>query len=135
MEFTKSKRDEISKISIDALTKVLEPLGIKVERAGGSYDTLEYTMKIRLSCSNVDGDTQAQNNYKTYATFYDLPLEMLGTTFKLNGRFFTVTGFLPNRPKNNIQIENAKGKKFIAPHETVVRAYQKHVASTTKVGA
>ena len=131
MEFTKSKCNEISKISIEAITKALEPFGVTVERAGGKYEPLEYTMKIRLSCSNGDGDTKAQTDYKTYANLFELPLEMLGTTFKYNGKFFTVTGLLPNRRKNDIQIENANGKTFIAPHASVVRAYKLH---TAKVG-
>ena len=131
MEFTKSKCNEISKISIEAITKALEPFGVTVERAGGKYEPLEYTMKIRLSCSNGDGATKAQTDYKTYANLFELPLEMLGTTFKYNGKFFTVTGLLPNRRKNDIQIENANGKTFIAPHESVVRAYKVH---TAKVG-
>ena len=131
MEFTKSKCKEISNISIEAITKALEPFGVTVARAGGSYEPLQYTMKIRLSCSNDNGETQAQTDYKTYANLFELPLEMLGTTFKYNGKFFTVTGLLPNRRKNDIQIENANGKTFIAPHESVVRAYKVH---TAKVG-
>jgi len=116
---------------MDAITKALEPFGVTVARAGGSYEPLQYTMKIRLSCSNDNGETQAQTDYKTYANLFELPLEMLGTTFKYNGKFFTVTGLLPNRRKNDIQIENANGKTFIAPHESVVRAYKVH---TAKVG-
>jgi len=131
MEFTKSKCNEISKISIEAITKALEPFGVTVARAGGTYEPLQYTMKIRLSCSNDDGDTKAQTDYKTYSKLFDLPLEMLGATFKHNGKFFTVTGLLPNRRKNDIQIENANGKTFIAPHESVVRSYKLH---TAKVG-
>ena len=113
---------------MDAITKALEPFGVTVARAGGSYEPLQYTMKIRLSCSNDNGETQAQTDYKTYANLFELPLEMLGTTFKYNGKFFTVTGLLPNRRKNDIQIENANGKTFIAPHESVVRAYKLHTA-------
>ena len=126
MEFTKSKCNELSKVSIDAITKALEPFGVTVERAGGSYERLQFTMKIRLSCSNDNGDTQAQNDYKTYSklmTDGQLPIEMLGATFKYHDKFFTVTGYLPNRPKNSIQIENAKGKTFVAPQESVVQAY------------
>jgi len=34
-------------------------------------------------------------------------------------------GLLPNRRKNDIQIENSKGKVFIAPHEDVVKAFKR----------
>ena len=78
--------------------------------------------------SNGDGETQAQTDYKRYANLYELPLEMLNSTFTFNRKVFTVTGFLPNRRKNDIQIENANGKTFIAPHESVVRAYKLHTA-------
>ena len=127
MEFTKSKCNEISQISIDALTQALEQFGVSIERAGGSYEPQQFTMKIRLSCANDNGETQAQTDYKTYAKLFDLPIDMLGSTFNYNGKFFTVTGLLPNRRKNDIQIENAKGKTYVAPHESVVRAYNRHM--------
>ena len=130
MEFTGKFTKEVSTLAIETLNKVFADKGydITVTNGGGNYAPLEFKLKLKLALSNADGTTQAQTDYKLYADLYQLPLEMLGSTFNYNGKFFTVTGLLPNRRKNDIQIENSNGKTFIAPHESVVRAYQRHVA-------
>ena len=130
MEFTGKFAKEVSTLAIETLNKVFADKGydITVTNGGGNYAPREFKLKLKLALSNEDGETQAQTDYKLYADLYQLPLEMLNSTFKYNGKFFTVTGLLPNRRKNDIQIENSNGKTFIAPHESVVRAYQRHVA-------
>ena len=130
MEFTGKFAKEISTLSIETLNKVFADKGydITVTNGGGNYAPLQFTMKLKLSVSSEDGETQAQTDYKLYADLYQLPLEMLGATFPFNRKVFTVTGLLPNRRKNDIQIENANGKTFIAPHESVIRAYKLHTA-------
>tara|TARA_R110002020_G_scaffold146184_2_gene320660 strand:+ start:2454 stop:2888 length:435 start_codon:yes stop_codon:yes gene_type:complete len=136
MEFTGKLAKEVSTIAIDTLNKVFAEKGydITVSNGGGNYAPLQFNMKLTLSVDSADGDSQAQADYKLYADLYQLPLEMLGATFNYNGKFFTVMGLLPNRRKNDIQIENAKGKTFIAPHESVVRAYKLHIAKTQFAG-
>ena len=130
MEFTGKFTKEVSTLSIETLNKVFADKGydITVTNGGGNYAPREFKMKLKLALSNEDGETQAQTDYKLYANLYELPLEMLNSTFKYNGKFFTVTGLLPNRRKNDTQIENANGKTYIAPHESVVRAYKLHTA-------
>jgi hypothetical protein len=130
MEFTGKFAKEVSTLAIDTLNKVFAEKGydITVTNGGGNYAPLQFTMKLKLATSSGDGKTQAQSDYTQYADIYNLPLEMLGSTFKYNGKFFTVVGLLPNRRKNDIQIENANGKTFIAPHESVVSAYKIHTA-------
>ena len=129
MEFTGKFAKEVSTLAIDTLNRVFAEKGydITVANGGGKYAPLQFTMKLKLSVSSEDGETQAQSDYKLYANLYELPLEMLGSTFNFNGKIFTVTGFLPNRRKNDMQIKNANGKTFIAPHAGVVRAYNRHV--------
>ena len=129
MEFTGKFAKEVSTLAVDTLNKVFTEKGydITVTNGGGNYAPREFKMKLKLALSNEDGETQAQTDYKLYADLYQLPLEMLGATFTFNRKVFTVTGLLPNRRKNDIQIENANGKTFIAPHEEVVRAYKRHV--------
>ena len=130
MEFTGKFTKEVSTLAIETLNKVFVDKGydITVTNGGGNYAPLEFKLKLKLALNNGDGETQAQTDYKLYANLYELPLEMLNSTFTFNRKVFTVTGFLPNRRKNDIQIENSNGKTFIAPHESVVRAYQRHVA-------
>jgi len=136
MEFTGKFAKEVSTLAIDTLNRVFAEKGydITVTNGGGNYAPREFKMKLKLALSNEDGETQAQTDYKLYADLYQLPLEMLGSTFNYNGKFFTVTGLLPNRRKNDIQIENTNGKTFIAPHESVVRAYKLHTAKAQFAG-
>jgi len=136
MEFTGKLAKEVSTIAIDALNKVFAEKGydITVSNGGGNYAPLQFNMKLTLSVASEDGDSQAQADYKQYADLYQLPLEMLGATFNYNGKFFTVMGLLPNRRKNDIQIEDAKGKTFVAPHESVIRAYKLHTAKAQFTG-
>ena len=136
MEFTGKFAKEVSTLAIETLNKVFADKGydITVTNGGGNYAPLQFTMKLKLALNNGDGETQAQSDYKRYADLYQLPLEMLGSTFNYNGKFFTVTGLLPNRRKNDIQIENSNGKTFIAPHESVVRAYKLHTAKSQFAG-
>ena len=136
MEFTGKFAKEVSTLAIETLNKVFTDKGydITVTNGGGNYAPLQFTMKLKLALNNGDGETQAQSDYKRYADLYQLPLEMLGSTFNYNGKFFTVTGLLPNRRKNDIQIENTNGKTFIAPHESVVRAYKLHTAKSQFAG-
>ena len=136
MEFTVKFAKEVSTLAIDTLNRVFAEKGydITVTNGGGNYAPREFKMKLKLALSNEDGETQAQSDYKRYADLYQLPLEMLGSTFNYNGKFFTVTGLLPNRRKNDIQIENSNGKTFIAPHESVIRAYKLHTAKAQFAG-
>ena len=130
MEFTGKFTKEVATLAIETLNKVFVDKGydITVTNGGGNYAPLEFQLKLKLALNNGDGETQAQTDYKLYANLYELPLEMLNSTFTFNRKVFTVTGFLPNRRKNDIQIENSNGKTFIAPHESVVRAYKLHTA-------
>ena len=129
MEFTGKFAKEVSTLAIETLNKIFVDKGydITVTNGGGNYAPLEFKLKLKLALNNGDGETQAQTDYKLYANLYELPLEMLNSTFTFNRKVFTVTGFLPNRRNNNIQIENANGNTMIAPHESVIRAYNRHV--------
>ena len=126
MEFTGKFAKELATIAVQTLNEKYAELGydVTVSNGGGKYEPQEFAMKLRVATKTEDGETQAQVDYKQYAKLYNLPLEMLGASFNYNGKFFTVTGLLPNRRKNDIQIEDAKGKVFIAPHTSVVRAYE-----------
>ena len=98
----------------------------------GTYSPTEFTMKIVFNTNDVDGNNTGEADYKLYGKLYGLPEEMLGKTFPFGskGKIFTVTGFLPNRPKRNIQITDTNGKEFIAPHTQVIRAYELHTAKS-----
>jgi sulfite reductase beta subunit-like hemoprotein len=138
MEFTKTLVKELAQIAEDAVADKLKELGsfhgveIEVHKAGGSYGESEYTAKFKFTISG--GETQAEKDYKIFSKLYegtseDLPLEMLGATFSFGPKTITVKGFLSNRSKNPISFQDATtGKNFVAPLESVVLAYRKHMA-------
>ena len=138
MEFTKTLVKELAQIAEDAVAGKLEDLGsfhgvdIEVRKAGGSYGDSEYTLKLKFTI--VGGETQAEKDYKWAVRLYegtseDLPLEMLGATFRYGPKTITVKGFLPGRSKNPISFQDTKtGKNFVAPVEGVVQEYRKHMA-------
>ena len=140
MEFTGKYAKELATIAVQTLNEKFAELGydVTVSNGGGKYEPQEFAMKLIVGMKTENGATQAQVDYKQYAKLYNLPLDMLGASFNYNGKFFTVTGLLPNRRKNDIQIVDAKGKTFIAPHTSVVRAYEADKlveAHVKKVGA
>ena len=135
MEFNKKVCNQISQEVEEAIAELFKDKypDIEIKRGGGSYGPQEYTLKIKFSCENVNGETKMETDYKKYLGFLDMPEDRLNSTFVYNGKMLTVAGFLPNRRKNDILIRDAKGKDFIAPHEGVVRAYKQ--ANLVGVGA
>jgi len=143
MEFTKTLVKELAQIAEDAVADKLKELGgfhgveIEVRKAGGSYGDSEYTAKLKFSV--IGGETQAEKDYKYWSKMYgstgeELPLEMLGATFKYGPKTITVKGFLPGRSKNPISFEDTKtGKAFVAPVEGVVTSYRRHVGNQLEV--
>ena len=138
MEFTKTLVKELAQIAEDAVAGKLEDLhgfhgvDIEVRKAGGSYGESEYTLKLKFTV--IGGETQAEKDYKSWSELYgstgeELPLEMLGATFRYGSKTITVKGFLPGRSKNPISFQDTKtGKNFVAPVEGVVQEYRKHMA-------
>ena len=144
MEFTKTLVKELAQIAEDAVAEKLKELGgfhgveIVVRKAGGSYGESEYTAKLKFTISG--GETQAEKDYKSWSELYgstpeELPLEMLGATFRYGPKTITVKGFLPGRSKNPISFQDTKtGKNFVAPVEGIVLAYRRDLAYKAGVG-
>ena len=124
MEFTKGTLKGINEKVVKAVEDALKDTGVKVRFSGGSYSELEYKLKLTLTTETEDGMTSSEKDFIEYAPFYGLDPDMLGKTVKYAGKMYKVTGFYPNRRKNNISIENVKtGKTYIAPHTEVIKAY------------
>ena len=129
MEFTRNIAKEVRTSIVDVVQEFLNAnypdVSITKSTAGYNGDTLD--LKLQLF-SSVNGDTQAEADYKKYANLYDLPLEMLGARFNFNGTMFTVKGFRPKARKNDIIIVNDKGNEYVANHEGVKLAYKMHTS-------
>ena len=108
-----------------ALDEAFKDSGFGVALAGGKFEDLEFTMRVKFTLT--DSETKAHRDYREYAArpYTSFPPDMLDATFDY-GRVgeVTVVGWLPNRPKMDILLQ-VKGKQRIAPSEGVIRAYER----------
>jgi len=137
MKFTKSSLKGIEAKVLDSVEKALEGTGISVKAGGGRFSESEFTMKVVMTSVETDGDgrTTAEKDFLSYGEFHGLTPDMLGKTINYHGKFFTIAGFYPSRPKNNVAIKNSKGKIYIAPSYSIKRAYDAMYADKEKITA
>ena len=134
MEFNKTTCREVSNITKETLNDALRHLGVTVQQCNGKYSPLEFTMKVVLEATTEDGETQMMRDYRSYAKMFDLPENMLGSRFLYGGKLIEIVGFLPTRPKNDIEFKNiSTGKCFIAPHDSIKRAYNNSMKQKMEV--
>ena len=125
MEFTRDISKEIRTSIVDVVQEFLNANypDINITKSTAGYNGDKLDVKLQLF-SSVNGETEAEADYKKYANLYDLPLEMLGARFNFNGTMFTVKGFKPKARKNDIIIVKDNGLQFVAQHRGVVIAYK-----------
>tara|TARA_R110002020_G_scaffold437978_4_gene648333 strand:+ start:102 stop:494 length:393 start_codon:yes stop_codon:yes gene_type:complete len=128
--FTREKAKELSKVVEEEVSKILKERGIEVKSAGGTFSELEYTMKLKLSTTNQNGEDQYAADFKRFGKGYGLKEEMLNSVIELGrGKFMKITGLDMGRRKNVVHLEAVKtGKKFLTDIDTATRAYDRAVA-------
>ena len=109
-----------------ALDEAFKDSGFDVALAGGRFEDLEFTMRVKFTIT--DSETKAHRDYREYAArpYTSFPPDMLDASFPYGraGDEVTVLGWLPNRPKMDILL-HVKGKQRIAPSADVIRAYER----------
>jgi len=128
MKFTRSSLKGIEAKVLDAVEKALEGTGILVKNGGGRFSESEFTLKVVMTSAietDANGLSKIEKDFLAFGGEYGLDSDMLGKVINLNGKFFTIAGLHPTRPKNNVAIKNAKGKTYIAPSASIKRAYDK----------
>jgi hypothetical protein len=127
MGFDKQVCKELGVQVQEILKEAFKDSEFDVTSAGGRFEDLEFTMKIKFTFAN--GETKAHRDYREHAalSYTSFPPDMLDATFDYgrNGDV-TVVGWLPNRPKMDILIR-AEGKEKIAPSAQVIRAYERSI--------
>jgi len=118
---SKNLRD-IQNDIMDAISEVESKHGITIAPHGGTQGHLDATLKFKLSATNEDGENQAALDFKRYANLYGMKPEWLGEEIRNGGKVYTITGFLPNRRKNVVEITNPKGKGYVISAEAIVTA-------------
>jgi hypothetical protein len=129
MEFTRNIAKEVRTSIVDVVQEFLNANypDINITKSTAGYNGDKLDVKLQLF-SSVNGETEAEADYKKYANLYDLPLEMLGARFNFNGTMFTVKGFKPKARKNDIILVKDNGLQFVANHQSVKLAYKMHTS-------
>jgi hypothetical protein len=126
MKFTRGSLKGIEAKVLDAVKEALDGTGISVSVGGGRFSESEFNLKVVMTTAtetDVDGRTEPEKDFIDFGEKYGLTSDMLWKVINYHGKFFTISGLYPNRPKNNVAIKNAKGKVYIAPSDSIKRAY------------
>lgn len=125
MEFTRNIAKEVRTSIVDVVQEFLNANypDVSITKSTAGYNGDKLDVKLQLF-SSINGETEAEADYKNYAKLYDLPLEMLGARFNFNGTMFTVKGFKPKARKNDIILVKDNGLEFVAQHRGVIMAYK-----------
>lgn len=110
-----------------AVQSVAQKYGIKIANAGGSFGSLDATLRLKITATGDNGETTDQRNFKTYAKSYGLEESWLGKTFALHGgKEVKILGLLPKRVKYPILVRyTATGKEVLLTVESVQRGLGK----------
>ena len=118
---SKTLRD-IQNDIVDAISEVESKHGITITPHGGTQGNLDAILKFKLSATNEDGENQGALDFKRHANLYGMKPEWLGEEIRHGGKAYTITGFLPNRRKNVVEITNPKDKVYVISAEAIVNA-------------
>ena len=138
MKFTRGSLKGIEAKVLDAVKEALKETGISVSLGAGRFSESEFTLKVVMtSATETDGDglSKIEKDFLAFGEGYGLTPDMLGKVINYHGKFFTIAGLYPNRPKNNVAIKSAKGKVYIAPSASIKRAYNEMFSDKSLVNA
>lgn len=121
-EFNKSNLDKIGKDVEKALESVATKYGISIKKGSGSYSDNNFTLKIEMATLSESGEVQSKemSNFKSYAKVLGMSEKDLGKEFKVNGKTFVLSGYLPRSRKYPLLATNKQdGKQYKFPLEDV----------------
>jgi hypothetical protein len=109
----------------DALKEFAEKLGLTVSYGGGSFESTEFTLKVKLKVADVAVAADAEKaKWDRYATMLGMPAEAFGRTFISRGDTWRIVGLMPSRPKFCLRAKNIfTGKEMLFPaHQARIAA-------------
>ena len=104
----KPGREEFKNELAKEFSRIENKLGIKLSFGGGSYTGESFTLKVEARILNADGEAVTELE-KSCLQSAQVPY---GSRLVIKGRFFTVSGFNMNKPKNSIKITGTDGKTY-----------------------
>jgi len=98
----------ISDTALKALQAVAAQHGLTVKAAGGRYEDTRYTARFAFTVNDAQVlETSAKEKWDKWCELLGLKPEDFGKTFTVKGKTYRITGLLPNRDKNSIQLDCA----------------------------
>lgn len=110
--------------AVKALADYAKKLGLTVKAVGGSFDDNILTAKIQFTVTEREGQKvdPAADDFRKYATVYDLQPADLGRVFLMRGEEYTVAGLLMYKRSKPVLVTRSRDKKrFSMTPEDVAR--------------
>lgn len=121
MEFTKENLKKIDDEVIAAVKAITAKYGVEARMGGGTYSTLQATIRIKLTTTSATGETPEQRDWKRHAKIFGLEEAWLGRAIRVNGKPGKIAGLLPNRPKFCVLVALDTGKRILVPATTAIK--------------
>ncbi len=109
----------LNKAIIEALTDLSKKFNLEFATESGRYDDLQYTVRLRATLINEQGESGDKLTWDKYAALYGLEKEDFGKVFNTGtAKTFKIVGVSPRRTKRPIVGEDIITKKrfVFEPH-------------------
>jgi len=116
-EFLRLMREKVN----EALMPVAKELGLESIRLEGiSYTDLEASGKLKIVLSTSEDNPAVKAKNEMMAKLLGLPLDIVGSTFTMNGKVYEVVGLNPSKPKYAVSIKDIQtGKEYSTTADAV----------------
>lgn len=96
------------------LQSLADKHGISIQYGGGSYDSSNATLKLKISVKDESGQviTREAKDFKNFAAFYGLKSEDFGKSFIMSGHTYEICGLAAKSRTYPILAKRADGKVF-----------------------
>lgn len=114
---TKQLIREINADIQEALKAVAEKHGVKISIGGTSYSTADFTTKVKVE--SAEAEQVKGEESKQWARLLDLPENVIGLKFKIQGKELEVIRLDISKPKNPVIAKGEDGKTYKMPVATL----------------
>ena len=116
-EFLRLMREKVN----EALILVAKELGLESMKLEGiTYTDLEATGKLKIVLTSSEDNPAVKAKNEMMAKLLGLPLDIVGSTFTMNGKVYEVVGLNPSKPKYAVSIKDIQtGKEYSTTADAV----------------
>lgn len=129
-ELTKEKVNQFTKEATEALEKIAERHGLKLDRRTATYSRVDINMRLFFSIPgaveeeiSMTGELKISESekasFRTHAEHFGMKRDDLGKCFRHCGELFRIVGIKPTRPKYPVNVVRSDGKRFKFPHQII----------------